>query len=972
MISDQELVQYHQQMVNTVAQRTLAVTVGQGIFEYGTRQASITDSWDIPFIELSAKIVPANTTLRAQISADHADWPCFHNGVSAALSISPESQGIDSSWIVFNRPREATAEHGGFLLGLGLTGHLRSLLPYHALSYLDLRNDFYSTGVLLGLACSHAGSEDLLITKALSLHTHALLPLGSMELNASPIIQSSALIGLGLVYAGSKNLRMAEVALSEVGRTTMAGVDNFGDYAESYSFSAAMAFGLTMLGRGGQVSSEVDRRLLAQLRRCILGDSPSLSETKSPTTIPVDPHLTAPGATLGLGLMYLNTNRSDIRNMLPMPQSALALEQVRPDLLLLRTFARALIMWDDISPTMGWIEDQLPAFILTTHKMHKHVGGADQASELAYLNILAGACFAVGLKYAGTATELAHNNLMTIYGILSKAAGGSSMTYEGRIRRTAARQALAVVALSLCVVMSGTGELNVLRRLRVSHGQEGNGVTYGTHMAMHMALGILFLGRGNYTLGNSNLAIAAMAIAFFPRFLSTPDDNKAYPQAFRHLWALAVEPRCLMARDVDSGEVVYLPVKIVWKEGATPAGVETQRDLNVGKTQSKSKTRTQSLISPTLIAPFDKLVSISVDSVRYWPITYDLSNPIHRAALVRTRTIHVKRKAGFLDYNSDPKGNRSIFVRAGSMTGFDMHYDLVSPAAPPALSPNEVLELVQAHSVDPIHTALARYFAGERERAAAATAVGVGHAREGKTSASASDSIDAFVRTILLECVTLDKPGLIGVYLGMLLSVMSGDLPIEGARQLKMVRSFFDVADRSYSPSGEGRGERKPPLVRPSFLSALERRVGGANAWAPSTTSAGGTEAEDELDPSSAVGAELDPRRAYVAEGRWTGDSMALARWIEREGLPVLPLLSELAGRVRQSGRQPGRRQDEVERRVLEVRVREAVERCAEAVGSEYDAATGTAQGGVAGGLGTRWKTESLSEAVGLWLGDDA
>lgn len=965
IISDQELVQYHQQMVNTIAQRTLAVTVGQGIFEYGTRQASITDSWDIPFIELSAKIVPANTTLRAQISADHADWPCFHNGVSAALSISPDSQGIDSSWIVFDRPREPTAEHGGFLLGLGLTGHLRSLLPYHALSYLDLRNDFYSTGVLLGLACSHAGSEDLLITKALSLHTHALLPLGSMELNVSPIIQSSALIGLGLVYAGSKNLRMAEVAMSEVGRTTMAGVDNFGDYAESYSFSAAMAFGLTMLGRGGRVSSEVDRRLLAQLQRCILGDSPSLSEARSPTAIPVDPHLTAPGATLALGLMYLKTNRSDIRDMLPMPHSALALEQVRPDLLLLRTFARALIMWDDISPTMGWIEDQLPAFILATHKMHKHVGGVDQASELAYLNILAGACFAVGLKYAGTATELAHNNLMTVYGILSKAAGGSSMTYEGRIRRTTARQALAVVALSLCVVMSGTGELNVLRRLRVSHGQEGNGVTYGTHMAMHMALGILFLGRGNYTLGNSNLAIAAMAIAFFPRFLSTPDDNKAYPQAFRHLWALAVEPRCLMARDVDSGEVVYLPVKIVWKEGATPAGVETQSDLNNGKTQSKSKTRTQSLISPTLIAPFDKLVSISVDSVRYWPITYDLSNPIHRAALVRTRTIHVKRKAGFLDYNSDPKGNRSIFVRAGSMTGFDMHYDLVSPAAPPALSPKEVLELVQAHSVDPIHAALARYFAGGRERA---IADGDGHAQEGNTSASASASIDAFVRTILLECVTLDKPGLIGVYLGMLLSVISGDLPIEGARQLKMVRSFFDVADRSYSPSGEGRGERKPPLVRPSFLSALERRVGGANAWAPSTTTRGSTEAEDEPDTSGAVGAELDPRRTYLTEGRWTGDCLALARWIEREGLPVLPLLSELAGRVRQSGGTG----DAGQRRVLEVRVREAVERYAEAVGSEYDAATGTVQGGAAGGLGTRWKTESLSEAVGLWLGDAA
>jgi hypothetical protein len=69
-------------------------------------------------------------------------------------------------------------------------------------------------------------------------------------------------------------------------------------------------------------------------------------------------------------------------------------------------------------------------------------------------------------------------------------------------------------------------------------------------------------------------------------------------------------------------------------------------------------------------------------------------------------------------------------------------------------------------------------------------------------------------------------------------------------------------------------------------------------------------------------------------------------------------------------GQQSGGRGDEAERRVLEVRVREVVERYAEAVGSEYDA--GNDQGGVGGGVGTRWKTESLNEAVGLWLGDAA
>lgn len=48
-------------------------------------------------------------------------------------------------------------------------------------------------------------------------------------------------------------------------------------------------------------------------------------------------------------------------------------------------------------------------------------------------------------------------------------------------------------------VMSGSGDLEVLRlirrlRVRVRVGQAE--VTYGSHMAVHMALGLLFLGGG--------------------------------------------------------------------------------------------------------------------------------------------------------------------------------------------------------------------------------------------------------------------------------------------------------------------------------------------------------------------------------------------------------------------------------------------------------------------------------------------
>ena len=60
-------------------------------------------------------------------------WPQFHNGVAAGLRVSPETKYVDSNWINLSRRGNAgqaaplgemTAEAAGFLLGLGLTGHL--------------------------------------------------------------------------------------------------------------------------------------------------------------------------------------------------------------------------------------------------------------------------------------------------------------------------------------------------------------------------------------------------------------------------------------------------------------------------------------------------------------------------------------------------------------------------------------------------------------------------------------------------------------------------------------------------------------------------------------------------------------------------------------------------------------------------------------------------------------------------------
>ena len=79
--------------------------------------------------------------------------------------------------------------------------------------------------------------------------------------------------------------------------------------------------------------------------------------------------------------------------------------------------------------------------------------------------------------------------------------------------------------------MTGTGEVNCLRRFRYAYGVHNPQVRYGCFTATSMSIGLLFLGGGRYTLGTSNASIACMVAAFYPRFPQTPADNKAYLQA---------------------------------------------------------------------------------------------------------------------------------------------------------------------------------------------------------------------------------------------------------------------------------------------------------------------------------------------------------------------------------------------------------------------------------------------------------
>ena len=115
-------------------------------------------------------------------------------------------------------------------------------------------------------------------------------------------------------------------------------------------------------------------------------------------------------------------------------------------------------------------------------------------------------------------------------------------------------QTICIMVMSLSLVMAGTGDLDVIRLVRFLRSRVGparhSTVTYGSHMALHMSLGLLFLGGGRYTLNTRPESVAAMVAAFFPKFPTHSNDNRYHLQALRHLYVLAAEPRLLIPRFV--------------------------------------------------------------------------------------------------------------------------------------------------------------------------------------------------------------------------------------------------------------------------------------------------------------------------------------------------------------------------------------------------------------------------------------
>jgi anaphase-promoting complex subunit 1 len=615
--SDSQVLDAQREVHHWVMTRTFALAPGLAFAHFDSRMPLLSEKFNIHGYNTLCVMKPMNNTLsvdRSTFTEERYAWAWFHSGVAAGLSISKHAEGIDTSWIVFNRPPELNNRHAGLLLALGLNGHLRAMAKWLAFKYLTPKHTMTSIGLLLGLSASHLGSMDTLVTRLLSVHVTRMLPPGAAELNLSSLTQTAGLMGIGLLYYNTQHRRMSEVMLSEIENLEAEDLSGTSDPVrdESYRLAAGFALGLINLGQGADLRGLHDLRLVERLLAIAVGARPV-------NLVHLIDQATA-GATIALGLIFMKTGNKAIARKIDVPDTVSQFDFVRPDVLLLRTLAKHLILWDNIRPDYKWIIRNLPK----AYSKDYHLRDIKTLSSehMPFYNILAGLLWSISLRFSGSGDIKIRDFLIKYLDQFIRLCRLPALRYDSKLAHNTVRNCQDLVALSAATVMAGTGDLELFRRFRSLHGRVNADTPYGSHMAGHMALGALFFGAGCYTFGTTNLAVAALVAAFYPVFPMDVTDNKAHLQAFRHLWALAAEPRCIIPRDIDSHRVIGLDLALHFRDG-----------------------RIERVTAPILLPDIDTIARIATASSEYWPVTLDFANnPDHLAAFRNNQTLHVRRR----------------------------------------------------------------------------------------------------------------------------------------------------------------------------------------------------------------------------------------------------------------------------------------------------------------------------------------
>lgn len=574
--------------------------IGFGALTLGTSKASPTSASSVPQINFSA-LLPPNFETKMMMSAteletrekDFLIWPKFHIGVATGLKMlseDPKNYVRNRQWITYHRGEEESNEHAGFIMALGLLGQLEALHDLDIYRYLRAEQESIIIAIYLGTAASSLGSMDERIMRVLRISIAFLIP-PFVDIEIKLTQEAASIMGFGLLYKCSGNRQVTEMLIVQLGRKALTNKDI---EREGLSLAAGLALGMVNLASGSVTPGLEDLRIDERLIRLfeggkrmpppkilqtgyLMGESSKCSVTQEGENFVTA--ITAPGALLAYALIHLRSNNELAAEKIEIPNSFYSLEWARPEHLMIKILCKNLIMWESVQGTRAWILSQIPSLILycfenSLESITKTYPDKDidfHTVANCYIYCISGALISLGFKYLGTGdgkiAKLIIEEILIARELKTQVIGGPLETTDQNknyIEKQSLLTVLCVGCMSLGIIMAGTGDIESFRIMkRIRKKVEGE---YGFSMCIHMAMGFLFLGNCQYSFSSTDFSIAALLTAIYPRFPSTPSDNRYHLQAFRHLYILSLEKRLLVTKDAETKKYVKVPLRVEYTD----------------------------------------------------------------------------------------------------------------------------------------------------------------------------------------------------------------------------------------------------------------------------------------------------------------------------------------------------------------------------------------------------------------------
>lgn len=655
VISDEHFETEKHNLLYKLCLKRASTCIGFGALTLGTSRASPTSASEVPQINFSA-LLPPNFEAKMQMSAteletrekDFLIWPKFHIGVATGLKMlseDPKDYVRNRQWITYHRGEEESNEHAGFIMALGLLGQLEALHDLDIYRYLRAEQESIIIAIYLGTAASSLGSMDERIMRVLRISIAFLIP-PFVDIEIKLTQEAASIMGFGLLYKCSGNRQVTEMLIVQLGRKALTNKDI---EREGLSLAAGLALGMVNLASGSVTPGLEDLRIDERLIRLfeggkrmappkilqtgyLMGDNAKCSVTQEGENFVTA--ITAPGALLAYALIHLRSNNELAAEKIEIPNSFYALEWARSDHLMIKILCKNLIMWDSVNGSHDWIISQVPRLIyfcfnnsiskITSMYPDKDIDFSTIAN--CYIYCISGAMLSLGFKYLGTGSadvaKLIIEEILTAREMKTQSIGGQmevTDTNKNYIEKHSLLTVLCVGCLSLGLIMAGTGDVESFRVMkRIRKKVEGE---YGFSMAIHMAIGFLFLGNCHYSFSSNDFSIAAILAAVYPKFPTTPSDNRHHLQAFRHLYILALEKRLLLTKDAVSQKLVKVPIRVDYS------------DIGV-----------VNYISPVLLRPLNLCKSIQITGQDYYNYTFQVEN-LHRLLLFTKKNKEISNSA---------------------------------------------------------------------------------------------------------------------------------------------------------------------------------------------------------------------------------------------------------------------------------------------------------------------------------------